>query len=251
MKVELLDSEQGSCRIKVEVDWEEIASEYDDIVEAYAKIPMPGFRTGKTPTQLVEKRFRKKIAEDLSLRCAERFGREALRQSETEAAGPLEISDFECAKGSPLRFMVRFLALPDFDLPDLHSIQIPKDCEDALSELSRWLLAHVSMDLPGELVRSELAIDGDNGVKPGTDPWAAAADRVKLLLILKKIANQEGLEVDEADVETRIREKASEFGTPAEELRALLEKRGGKERLRDMLIAENTLGYLLQMSGNR
>ena len=68
-------------------------------------------------------------------------------------------------------------------------------------------------------------------------------------LILKMIADQEGIEVDEADVEARISEKASEFKTTAAALNAQLAKGGGKERLRDLLIAENTLGYLLEMSG--
>jgi len=249
MKLERRDPEQGYCRIKIEVDWEDVASEYEDIVEAYARIPVPGFRAGKTPRQLVDQRFRKKIAEDLGHRCAQRFGPQALRQSETKAAGPLEVSDLKCAKGSPLRFTVRFLALPDFALPDLHTIRISAESDDPLGELSRWLLAQVSMDLPDELVRSELAVDGNNSVEPGSEQWTAAADRVKLMLILKMIADQEGIAVDETDVEARIGEKAAEFGTTAAELRAQLEKGGGKERLQDLLIAENTLGYLLEISG--
>jgi FKBP-type peptidyl-prolyl cis-trans isomerase (trigger factor) len=250
MKVEFLDQEQGYSRMKIEVDWEEIASEYDDIVDEYAKVPVPGFRAGKTPRQVVDKRFQKKIADDLSRRCAQRYGREALRQSDSKAASPLEVSDMECTKGKPLRFTVRFLAVPDFDVPDFGTIRIPEESEDHLSELSHWLLEHVSMRLPDELVRIELGVDGINDEEPASDDWAAAADRVKLMLILKKIAEGEGIEVDESDVETRIKEKASEFGTTLGELRAKLEKGGGKERLRDLLIAESTLGYLLEMYGN-
>jgi FKBP-type peptidyl-prolyl cis-trans isomerase (trigger factor) len=66
----------------------------------------------------VDKRFQKKITDDLSRRCAQRFGREALQQSGSEAAGSLEVFDLECEKGKLLRFTARFLALPDFDLPD-------------------------------------------------------------------------------------------------------------------------------------
>jgi FKBP-type peptidyl-prolyl cis-trans isomerase (trigger factor) len=250
MKWEFLNQEQDYSRMKIEVDWEEIASEYDDIVDRYAKVPVPGFRAGKTPRQLLDKRFQKEITEDLARRCAQRFGREALRQSESKAASPVEVSDMECAKGKPLQFTVRFLAVPDFDVPDLGAIRISEESEDPLGELSHWLLEHISMRLPDELVRTELGIDGIKTAKPGTDEWAAAADRVKLMLILKEIAEREGIEVDASDVETRIKEKASEFGTPAEELRAQLEKGGGKERLHDLLIAENTLGYLLEMYGN-
>jgi FKBP-type peptidyl-prolyl cis-trans isomerase (trigger factor) len=250
MKWEFLDRDQGYSRIKIEVDWEEIASDYEDIVDEYAKVPVPGFRAGKTPRQVVDKRFQKKITDDLSRRCAQRLGREALTQSDSKAASPLEVSDMECAKGRPLRFTVRFLAVPDFDVPDFGTIRIPEESEDPLSELSHWLLKHVSMRLPDELVRTELGIDGINTAEPATDEWAAAVERVKLMLILKKIAEREGIELDESDVETRMKEKASEFGTTVGELRAQLEKGGVKERLRDLLIAEYTLGYLLEMYGN-
>jgi len=47
-----------------------------------------------------------------------------------------------------------------------------------------------------------------------------------------------------------IREKASQFGTTQKALRAELEKGEGKERLRDLLIAESTLGYLVDISRN-
>jgi FKBP-type peptidyl-prolyl cis-trans isomerase (trigger factor) len=246
MKWEFLEPEQGYRRMTIEADWEEIASEYHDIVDDYAKVPIPGFRLGKTPKQVVERRFQAKIADDLSRRCAQLFGREALQQSGAEAAGPLEVSDIACAKGTPLRFIARFLALPDFDLPDLASIRIRQDCEDRLSGLSQWLLAQVRIRLPDELVRAELALDGKETAEPESNDWAAAAERVKLMLILKKIARQDGIEVDASDVETRIKEKASAFGTTAKELQSQLEKGGGTERLHNMLVAERTLQYLLE-----
>jgi len=246
MRIIPLDDDNGKKTLRVEADWSEIAPDYNAIVAEYTKEPVAGFRAGKIPMQIVEKRFQKKIVEDLSLRCAQQFGREALRQSGSEAAGPLEVSDIECVKGKPLRFTVRFLALPDFDLPDLQSIRIPAESEDPLSELSHRLLEQVSMRLPDELVRAELAVDSSSIAEPESDEWMAAAERVKLMLIVKKIAGREGIEVDESDVEGRIRAKASEFGTTVEMLRAQLEKGGGRERLRDMLVAENTLGYLLE-----
>jgi FKBP-type peptidyl-prolyl cis-trans isomerase (trigger factor) len=246
MKWEFMDPEQEYRRIKIEADWEEIVSDYNDTVDDYAKIPVPGFRTGKTSRQVVERRFQAMIADDLSRRCVYRFGLEAQQQSGLEAAGPLEALDIECAKGKPLRFTARFLALPDFDFPDLRSIQIPGTCEDRLSWLSHWLLEQVDMRPPDALVQAELLRDGVYTSDPEGDEWAAAAERVKLMLILKKSAGLEGIEVDESDVEARIRAKASEFGTAPEELRLQLEKGGGRERLRDVLIAERTLEYLLE-----
>lgn len=60
------------------------------------------------------------------------------------------------------------------------------------------------------------------------------------MLILKKIAVREGIEVSDDDVEQRIREKASEFGEDPDSLKSELQKGGGITRLRDMLLAEST-----------
>lgn len=244
MKIMPLDDDNGRKNLSIEVEWEKVAPDYQDLVAGYLKQPIAGFRSGKVPLKVVEKRFKKKIAEDLIRRCVQRFGQDALRQTGLETAGPLEAFDIDWVKGKPLRFKVCFLPLPNFEIPDLLSIRISDGSEDPLGEISRWLLEHVDMRLPDELIRAELAVEGTGMTESGSCEWTAAAQRVKLMLILKRIAGKEGVAIDEADVETRIREKASEFGTTVEILREHLVKGGGMERLHDMLIAESVLEYL-------
>jgi len=230
LKLKVLEQEKEYCRLQVEVAWEQIAADYDDIVAAYARAPVRGFR--------------RQITDDLTRLSVHQFGREALDQSGMQAGGPLEVHEMTCEKGRPLQFTLRFLPLPEFDLPDLGTIRISENSQDPLGEISHWLLENVSMRLPNELVRNELRVDGLDKAKPGSDQWAAAEQRVKLMLILKTIAARDGIEVDEVDVENRIKEKAAEFGTTPQKLKTQLEKGGGLERLRDMLIAESTFGYL-------
>jgi hypothetical protein len=47
-------------------------------------------------------------------------------------------------------------------------------------------------------------------------------------------------------VNTRINERAKEWGGSPKALRSRLEKEGGMARLRDMLLAERTLEYLVE-----
>jgi trigger factor len=94
-------------------------------------------------------------------------------------------------------------------------------------------------------------LEGIDGVEPGSGEWKAAGDRIKLMLILKQIARQEGIEVNEADVNKRIAEKAEEFGTTKKSLQAELGKAGDMQRLRDMLLAESTLEYLMESTEQR
>ena len=68
------------------------------------------------------------------------------------------------------------------------------------------------------------------------------------MLILKQIAKQEGIEVDQRDVDNRIAEKAEEFGATIKELEAELSRGDGLQRLKEMLLAENVLGYLMEIN---
>jgi FKBP-type peptidyl-prolyl cis-trans isomerase (trigger factor) len=241
-----LDNENGYCRLSIEAPWSEIADDYRDIVVQYAKVPIRGFRAGNTPQTVIEQRFRKEISADLSARVAQRFGQEALREAGAEALGPLQAFEIECDRGRPFRAQVQFLPMPEISLPDLAGLLTSDDGTDPRDRISHRLLELVPLEVPGELVREELRRDCRGESNPGSEVWTAAADRIRLLLILKKIARQEGIEVDESDVETRIKGKASEFGTTVEELRSQLEKGSGRERLRNMLVAERTFEYLLE-----
>jgi FKBP-type peptidyl-prolyl cis-trans isomerase (trigger factor) len=242
-----LAGEGGYQRLEVTVPWEDIALDYDDLVAEYGRRLLKGFRPGKVPRQVVEQRFRRKIGEQLTRQVARRLCRQALAELGTEAVGPVEVSEVAWEKGQTFRFLARFLPLPEFALPDYRSWGIAvAEAKDPQGELSLRLLEAVDFVVPDELVRGELAFEGQTDVDPGSDVWQAAARRLKLMLILKRIAREEGIEVEEADVEERITAKAEEFETKVEDLRAELEEGGGRARLKDLLLAESTLEYLLE-----
>ena len=248
MKIKQLDDDGGRKVLQVEADWAELATDYDDIVSGYAKVPIPGFRPGKVPRSVIEQRLQKQILDDLSHRAAQRLGREALFETGAESLGPIEIVDIEGGKGKPFQFTVRFWPMPEIELPDLGSLVVQEDGSDPRDQISHRLLEMVRFTVPDELVRAELESDGSSIVTHEHAEWKAATDRVRLMLILKKIAGKEGIEVTEADVERRIKDKAAEFGTDPDTLRTELEKGGGRQRLKDMLLAESTLEYITQKS---
>ncbi len=241
-----LPDENGYRRLAVVAPWGEIEADYQDLVmRCVATVQLPGFRPGKTPRAVIEQRCRGDILADLSARTVERVGREAVRDAGAEALGPLEASDITCARGQPFQVVVRYRPMPEIRLPAPAELRTADDGTDARDRIARRLLDLVPLELPEEVVRHELHVDGVRESAPGSDDWIAAEERVKLLLILKRIARQEGIEVDERDINTRIAEKAEEFGDTAKALRAELEEGGGTTRLRDMLLAECTLDYLL------
>lgn len=246
MKLEQHNNGDGYHRLNVEADWSELAADYDDIVAGYAKVRVPGFRPGKVPRTVIEKRFQREIIDELSRRSSQRLGRQAVREAGIEALGPVEAEEIECVRDQIFRAKLRFHPMPKIDLPDISRLITDDGGTDPRDQISLRLLDLVSFDIPDGLVKDELALDGIDSDEPGSAEWKAARDRIKLMLILKQIARQEGIEVDDADVKNRIVEKAKEFGTTKKSLQAELEKGGGMQRLRDMLLAESTLEYLME-----
>jgi FKBP-type peptidyl-prolyl cis-trans isomerase (trigger factor) len=245
MKWEQLPGNDGYQRLRIEADWAELAADYDEIVNRHARVQLPGFRAGKTPRSVIEQRFQGEIIAALTQRAAQRFGLQAVREAGMAILGSAEAEEADFAKGKPFGAMLRFCPIPQIDLPDLGSLGLPADGSDPLDHLSLRLLEQVKFDLPQHLITEELVREG-NDCEQGSAAWQAARDRIRLLLILKQIARQEGVGVDATDLQERIAAKALEFGTTPKKLQAELEQEGGVERLRDMLLAESTLEYLME-----
>jgi FKBP-type peptidyl-prolyl cis-trans isomerase (trigger factor) len=285
MKIKHMDDDGARRVLRIEADWSEIAEDYEDIVAAYKKIRVPGFRPGKAPRTVIEKRFQKEIMDDLSQRASQRLSRQAVREAGIEVLGPAEAEELECVKDRPFRATVRFHPMPKIELPDLEKLtsgdadmdasavrkphpskpgkeqtlsvnpeHVPPLMVGSVEEvdlrdrISLRLLDLVPFDVPDGIVRDELALDGEDGVVPGSAEWKVAKDRIRLMLILKQIAKQEGIEVDPADVDHRIAEKAEEFGTTTKALQAELSQGNGMQRLKDVLLAESTLAYLAKIN---
>ena len=248
MKWEQLPGDDGYQRLRIEADWAELAADYDVIVNRYARVQLPGFRAGKTPRSVIEQRFQGEIVAALTQRATQRFGLQAVREAGMAILGPAEAEEANCVKGQPFGAMLRFCPMPQIDLPDLGSLGLPADGRDPRDHLSLRLLEQVKFNLPQHLITEELVREG-NDCEPGSTEWQVASDRIRLMLILRQIARQEGICVDATDLQRRIAAKAMEFGTPPRELQAELEQEGGMERLRDMLLAESTLEYLMERNG--
>lgn len=248
MKIDIQDLENQKKEMRIEADWEDLEADYDDLLSEYLKVPVPGFRPGKAPRGIVEKRFRKEILDDVSARCAQRLSKQALEDEDITAGSPISITNIQIERGEPFSFKAEFTEIPGFELPDYSALKLSSQTDDEKrDEISEWLLEHAQVEVPDEIVKQELEFGDGAEAEQGSDEWNAAAQRVKLLLVLRKIAGQDGIEVDETDVDERIGQIASECGTSASQLRQTLLSTGGLSRISSFLLAEKTLNYLIEV----
>ncbi len=244
-----LEDERG-VELEVDVDWEDIQADYDDVVSSYCALAAPGFRPGRAPRGHIERHFGKEIQEDVASRCVERLSRQAIEAERLSPVGPVSVSDVELEPGRPLRFLARFVSAPEFDIPDLAALVLPDGTDAERRDVaSVWLLENTDMNVPDAVVEWELSFQDDASVTPGCADWNAARDRAKLLLVLRAIARRDGVDVDDQDVDERIETMAESLATTPGQLRNELLQKGGLRRLRTFVLAERTLDYLLEISG--
>lgn len=249
METKLAEKETQEKELHVQVEWSAIEADYNDFLSEYAKLPIPGFRPGKAPRSSVAKTYEKKILEDVSYRCANRLSKKAMEKEDVASSGPVAITDILIEPGKPFSFKAEFTALPKFNLPDLSKLQL-KTTTDAekRDEISLWLLENTELTIPGQLIQQELAFDGNANAVAGGDDWQGAANRVKLLLIIIEVAKQNGIEVDDKDVNARVEWVAKENATDPIKLKKNLLSSGGLSRISRFLAAEKVLDFIIEGS---
>lgn len=113
---------------KVSQAWETIAGDY----ARYARIP--GYRAGKAPRAIVEKKFQKEIREELQKKLLSESCREAIAEKNLRVISISQIEDVEITADKTMRFTASLVTAPEFEVPDYKSISVqvePDDVTDA------------------------------------------------------------------------------------------------------------------------
>jgi trigger factor len=124
--------EVGPCRKKISIDVP--AETVNEAMEAaYATVAheatIPGFRKGRAPRRLVEKRFGSYVQDETRSRLCTSAYQEAVESNELKilAHPPAEyFEDVEVEAGNPVHIEVEVEVMPEFDLPDLKGIEVYK-----------------------------------------------------------------------------------------------------------------------------
>jgi trigger factor len=123
--------EVGPCKKRIRVTVpksrvrEEIEKNYQDLSHA---ISLPGFRRGRVPRQLLEKRFGKSIEHEIEQALIRQTLTEALEENKLLPLGEpkLEKCGFDAEKDPALEFEATVAVRPEFALPDLDNLKVEK-----------------------------------------------------------------------------------------------------------------------------
>jgi len=143
--------EAGPCKKKViiEIPEAKIKKATDEQYESLRKeAVVPGFRKGRAPRRLLEKRFGKETAEQVKLQLLADASNAAVKDSELKSLGEPDI-DFEQIKlpeEGPMTFDFEVEVRPEIDLPSLEGIPVMRtklevtdeQVDREIEQMQRW-----------------------------------------------------------------------------------------------------------------
>lgn len=143
--------EVGPCKKKVSVEIpEETIKEMAD--EQYRELRreavLPGFRKGRAPRRLLEKRFGKETKDSVKLKLLAEASEAALKSQKLDVLTDPEIDyeHIELPETGPMKFSFEIEVRPEFELPSLEGIPVTKpkvevteaQIDREIEQLQRW-----------------------------------------------------------------------------------------------------------------
>jgi trigger factor len=114
-------------KLRIEVAAERVAGTRAEILQEFRKVAaIPGFRPGKAPEPMVEKRYAGQIDEELRKRLIPESYRETLGEQKLKVIGYPQIESVEYKPGSALVYTAAVDTAPEFSLPDYKGIPVKK-----------------------------------------------------------------------------------------------------------------------------
>jgi trigger factor len=111
--------------LQIELPAEEVTKEWDAIASSFARFAkIPGYRPGKAPRAVIDKRFRKEIQDELTKKLVSRSYHEAVEQEQLRVASLTNIEDIQFGEDKSMRFRATVVTAPEFDLPDCKNIPV-------------------------------------------------------------------------------------------------------------------------------
>jgi trigger factor len=125
MKVEVENQPQGQATLRIELPPEEVRKEWDSIASNYSRhARIPGYRAGKAPRQVIEKKFRKEIQDELTKALVSKSYHEAIAEKKLRVVSLTDLGDVEFGDDRSMRFRATVVTAPEFELPEYKNIPV-------------------------------------------------------------------------------------------------------------------------------
>lgn len=176
MSVVIAFEEAGPWRKKltIEVPAPAVDAEAGRVIRDLGKnIRLPGFRKGKIPVSLLEKRFGEEIERQVTERLIPRYWHQAEAEKSLDVLSPPEVEDVHFERGAPMTFVAVVETRPTIEIGELGPFELPEgsvepdeaEIRDAIQDLRRQHATWTAVDraaATGDLVTGKaVPTEGD------------------------------------------------------------------------------------------
>jgi len=131
LKVEYIEETSVRKSLSFEIESEVVEQEITAKAREYArKVKLPGFRPGKVPTEVIKRRFRPQVMEDVVEAIANRVVYPEIEGRGLKPLASPKIADLKIEEGQPLTFRAIFETLPILELPDFRGLPVKSRTAD-------------------------------------------------------------------------------------------------------------------------
>jgi len=125
LKVEYIEETSVRKALSFEVEPELVQTEIDKRAKELArKVRLPGFRPGKTPLEVVKKRFRDEIMSEAAEAIVNKVVFDELEGRGLRPLAPPKVEEVSLEEGQPMKFKAVFETLPLVELPDWKGLEV-------------------------------------------------------------------------------------------------------------------------------
>ncbi len=119
MNVQITDINETRKALTVTLDKSEVDTEYKTILGQFSnQVRLPGFRPGKAPAQLVERRFGKELKDEFKTRVVGKAYRDGLEQSKLAVLSLVDVEEGTVEPGLSAAIKLTVDIRPEFTLPE-------------------------------------------------------------------------------------------------------------------------------------
>lgn len=135
MKVQVEMQPHSSATLRIELPPEDVRKEWDAIAGNFARhARIPGYRPGKAPRAVIEKKFRKEIQDELTKKLVSKSYREAVTEQRLRVLSLTNLEDVEFGDDRSMRFRATVMVAPEFELPEYKGIPVELPAAEVTKE---------------------------------------------------------------------------------------------------------------------
>jgi len=150
MKITLDRKPNCIAEAHVEVPSDDVAAKRKTLINRYQQLArVPGYRPGKTPAQVIAKRFESQILGELSEQLARTAAASARDEHKLDVLSINQVSDLVFQDDGAVTFTLSFTLAPELELPEYKGISVRAPA----AEVTEEMLSHRMEELRSQLAQ--------------------------------------------------------------------------------------------------